>query len=66
MTKLRAAYRVLARTRSFFYDLLEGSSRYGVSTNRVIGLLIVVSVGATILEKSSGDLIRKHAGSNID
>ena len=50
MTKLRAAYRVLARTRSFFYDLLEGSSRYGVSTNRVIGLLIVVSVGATILE----------------
>jgi voltage-gated potassium channel len=46
-------YRVGAGARSFLYDLLEGrplGSRFGLSINWVIGALIVISVGATVLE----------------
>jgi voltage-gated potassium channel len=53
VTELHATYRAVARTRSFFYDLLEArsqSARLGVSINRAIGSLIVISVGATILD----------------
>jgi voltage-gated potassium channel len=53
MTVLRAAYHVLAGARCSFFDLLEGpqrSSRFGLSANRIIGLLILTSVCATIFE----------------
>jgi voltage-gated potassium channel len=53
MIRLRPTHRALARTRSSFYDLLEGrplSSRFGVIANRAIGSLVVISVGATVLE----------------
>jgi voltage-gated potassium channel len=53
VTTPRAAHGIFAGVRSSVYELLEGaasSTRLGASINRLIGLLIVASVSATVIE----------------